>query len=402
VWLPVGEPVNDPYVPMVAYTEEQTEELAYAALMVMCERGGDADLFDIGLDRIIRLDQHGRADGRAVALASSPDSRDGARTTFQHFDETHRFTLERLVRAHETMLQNIPKRPIADPWSLETTTAYTPGEGSVAEAAYEDAEQIAAGKVEDPTYFFFHREAAPRDDEDLEDPKQLRAAIREASGPAIAGWIDFEGQVESIASLFNQALRRGNGAYFERVWLNRRRQSGRQAFNANRWKALKKLGFVIPKGDPVAVGFDGSRWRDSTALVVTTVEGFQHAFKIWEHDGSEEWEVPEAEVDEAVYEIARLWKLVRLYGDPAHGWSDAMARWSGKLGPKKIALFYTDSRNQRRTGTMMRAYHAAMRGGDLSNDGDPTMARHIGHACKRILPQLDEDDTPLWTIENPC
>src|SRR3954468_12193475 len=30
-WLPVGRPVTDPYVPMVAYTEEQTEDLAYAA-----------------------------------------------------------------------------------------------------------------------------------------------------------------------------------------------------------------------------------------------------------------------------------------------------------------------------------------------------------------------------------
>jgi hypothetical protein len=399
LWEPIGGPVTDPYVPMVAYTEEQTEDLAYAALYVMCSEGEDADLFDIGLDRIIRLDGRGRADGKAVALASSPDSRDGARTTFQHVDEPHRFTLPRLVEAHETMLQNIPKRPIADPWTLETSTTYTPGEGSVMEATHEQADLVAQGKSVDPTFFFFHREATPVDGENLDDPKQLRAAIREASGPAIATWEDFEGQVESIATLYQQAKSRGNGWYFERVWLNRRRQSGRQAFDLEAWQNLHLNDFVIPDKDPVVAGFDGSRWRDSTALVLTTVEGFQHAFRIWEHDGTDDWEVPEDEVDAAVAEVARRWKLVRLYGDPAHGWDVALARWSGRHGPKKIAMFYTDSRNQRRTGTMFRAYYSAMRGGDVSHDGDKKMAEHIGNACKRPLPTVDEDGSPLWTIE---
>lgn len=399
LWEPVGAPVNDPYIPMVAYTEEQTEDLAYAALYVMCEQGLDADLFDIGLDRIIRLDGRGRADGKAVALASAPDARDGARTSFQHVDEPHRFTLPRHVETHETMLQNIPKRPIADPWTLETSTTYTPGEGSVMEAAHEEADAIAVGKVHDPTYFFFHREATPRDGEDLDDPAQLRAAIREASGPAIATWPDFEGQVESIATLYHQAKRRGNAWYWERVWLNRRRQSGRQAFDVTRWRDLIRAGFVIPDGDPVAAGFDGSRWRDATALVLTDIDGFQHAFRIWEHDGTEGWKVPEGEVDAAVDEVFRRWNVARLYGDPAQGWDVALARWSGRYGHKRVMEFYTDSRNQRRTGTMFRAYHSAIRGGDLSHDGDPVMYEHIGNACRRLLPAVDEDGVPLWTIE---
>lgn len=403
VWVPVGRPVRDPYIPMVAYTEEQTEDLAYAALLVMCQEGPDADLFDAGLERIIRLDARGRADGKAVALASSPDSRDGARTTFQHFDETHRFTLARLVEAHETMLQNIPKRMLADPWSLETTTTYTPGEGSVAEAAHENADEIAAGKHSDPTFFFFHREATPRDGEDLDDGTQLRSAIREASGPAVARWDDFEGQVESIATLYQQAKRRGNGAYFERVWLNRRKQSARQAFDADRWRDLGVAGAVIGKGEPVTVGFDGSRWRDSTGLVLTGLDGLQHPFAVWEHDGTDGWEVPEGEVDAAVEEIARYYNLIRLYGDPAQGWDQALARWSGKHGPKKIAMFYTDSRNQRRMGMAARAYHQAQRAGEVTHTvGGPVaeaMQRHIGSSCRRDLPVRDEDGQPLWTIE---
>jgi phage terminase large subunit-like protein len=86
-----------------------------------------------------------------VALSGSPNANDGARTTFQHFDETHRMELPRLVAAHETMLANIPKRVLDDPWSLETTTAGRPGAGSVAEKTHREAQAIAKGEIKDPT-----------------------------------------------------------------------------------------------------------------------------------------------------------------------------------------------------------------------------------------------------------
>src|SRR5690606_6463961 len=97
---PVGVGVVDPYIPMVATTEEQSDELAYGALRVILQYSALADDFDIGIERIMRVG----GDGKAVSLASAPDARDGARTTFQVFDETHRFVLPRMKRAHRTML----------------------------------------------------------------------------------------------------------------------------------------------------------------------------------------------------------------------------------------------------------------------------------------------------------
>jgi hypothetical protein len=396
---PVGRPVVDPYVPMVAYTEEQTEDLAYAALYVMCSEGPDADLFDIGLDRILRLDERGRPDGKAVALASSPDSRDGARTTFQHFDETHRFTLPRLIEAHETMLQNIPKRMGADAWSLETTTTYTPGEGSVAQGTHEDAEQVAAGKIEDPTFFFFHREAAPRgDEENLDDPEHLAAAIREASGPSVATWDDFEGQVQSIAALYHQAKRRGNASYFERVWLNRRVQGGRLAFDSEQWAELARPRSPLTRA-VITLGLDGSKWRDTTALVATEVlSGWQWLPGFWDPAQIQSGEVPTDEVEALIHEVFAQFRVARFYGDPAQGFDVLLARVASRHGPRKATEFYTDSRGLRATAYAARSYATAQRTGELTHSGDETLTKHIGKAYRRDTRMSDEDG-PLWVIE---
>jgi hypothetical protein len=81
--LAPGRGVTDPFVVLVAYTEEQSDELAYGALRAILEESPIARDFDIGLERIMRIG----GDGKAVSLAGSPNARDGARTTFQCFDE---------------------------------------------------------------------------------------------------------------------------------------------------------------------------------------------------------------------------------------------------------------------------------------------------------------------------
>jgi hypothetical protein len=225
---PVGRPVRDPYIPLLAYTAEQVEELAYHVLYVVCTEGPDADLFDAGLERIIRLGDRGQADGKAVPLANSPNARDGARTTFQGYDETHRLDLARNLAAYETMEANLPKRPLDDPWSMGITTAGVPGGGSVAELDKDEAELIDRGEVEDPELFYFHREAGPG--HDLTTLEGRIEAVREASGPA-AEWSDLRG----IAKQWDRPG--ADRAYLERVWLNRWTQSAAQAFDAKRWRS---------------------------------------------------------------------------------------------------------------------------------------------------------------------
>lgn len=385
---PVGRPVTDPYIPLVAYTAEQTEELAFGALYVVCSEGPDADLFDIGLQRIMRAG----GDGKAVPLSGSPNSRDGARTTFEGFDETHRMTLPRLREAHETMLGNLPKRPMADPWALETTTAFEPGAGSVAESTYDEAVMIDAGKLDNPSLFYFHRYASPG--HDLESHAGRVAAVREARGPA-AEWSD----VDAIAA---QWTRPGaDGPYLERIWLNRTVQSARQAFDARQWARLADRDTVLEDGELVTVGFDGARTRDSTGLVVVGVEsGFVVPWGCWQRPAhlpdDAHWEVPEDEVNAAVADIFERFEVWRFYGDPPY-WQDAIRRWSGEYGERRVIEWWTN--RQRATAYACRTLATAIETGNLSHNGDPELAAHIGNSRRKNLSIRDEDGTPLWRIE---
>lgn len=242
---PVGRPVRDPYIPLLAYTEEQTEELAYAALYVVITEGPDADLFDAGLDRIVRLDDNGRPDGKATALAGSPNARDGARTTFQHFDEPHRMVLPKLLAAHETMTANLPKRPMEDPWSLYTTTAGELGEGSVAELLHDEAQQIAKGLIDEPELFYLHRQAGPGHDLTTMDGRM--AAVVEATGPVGEYGA---GQFRDIAKQWDRPG--ADRVYLERVWLNRwlPKSVSRSVFPPGTWDAAADPQSVID-GKPV-------------------------------------------------------------------------------------------------------------------------------------------------------
>jgi hypothetical protein len=389
VWEPVGSGVTDPYIPLVAYTEEQSEDLAYGALYAIlsadsCPVGGD---FDIGLERIMRK----AGDGKAVALATAPDARDGARTTFQHFDETHRFTLPRLVRAHQAMLANIPKRRLADAWSLETTTAPEPGTGSVAEATMDYARAVESGSISDARLFFFHREAGP--DHDITTEEGVRAAVIEASGP-VAEWSD----IDSIVEMWRDPTT--DRTYFERVWLNRLVKASAQAFDVEAWRDLAAP-VEIKDGSTIALGFDGSMFHDSTALVATEVfSGYQWLAGLWERPTSlpanVEWQVPTAEVDATVRALFRRFTVCRMYADP-YWWQTWLATWVGKFGKERVVQWTTTRRRQ--MAAALENYETAIREESIHHDGDPRLFRHLGNARREDLPgQVDERGKPLWLI----
>lgn len=391
---PYGRPVMAPFIPMMAAAEEQVQELAYGVLKWILEHSPEINWqFDIGLERIVRLGDDGTNDGEAMAVSNAPATRDGARTTFEHFDEPHRLHLALQRQAHDTMIQNLPKRMAEDPWALYTSTAGNPGQGSIQEDLRTEAEKINKGDVEDSQrFFFFSRWAGPEHD-DLSTTDKRIAAVADATGPA-GEW--GRGQFAYIASLY--VVQGTDQAYWERVWLNRWRKSNSSMFDVRNIKTLR--GVDIPKDAFVAAGFDGSRRNDSTGFVITDIKtGMQQLAGVWEKpEHVDEWEVPVNEVHNTLSDIVFRYDMWRLFGDPPY-WTEEMATWA-TLYPDRVVEFWTNQ--QRRMAYTIRAYLEALDSGacrivgtDLQVD---TMLRHMGNAGKKELNIVDEQGKPLYIM----
>lgn len=395
---PVGRPVAFPYIPMMAVTEEQVSELAYGVLKYVVEHSPDADLFDSGLERILRKGPTGEADGQAVPVSNAPGARDGALTTFQHFDEPHRLYLPAQRNAHETMTQNLSKRVLEDPWGLYTSTAGKPGQRSIQEDLRKGAERIERGEDEDPNLFFFGRWAGPAH-RDLSTVEARVAAISEATGPA--GEYG-PGQFLRIAKDYD---RQGcDREYWERVYLNRWRKSGSQVFNMPRIEnELVKRGRRIPAGAFVAGGFDGARFRDSTALVLTEIAtGLQECVAVWQRpDDAEEWEVDESEVTAAWEDAMGRYEVFKVYADPPH-WTETIGSYAARW-PDQVEEWWTNQ--PKRMAYTLREYLEAQDSGSVTYGGDDELldlfVEHLGNAGRKDLRIYDDEGKPLFVLCKP-
>lgn len=388
---PIGGPVKDPYIPMVAYTEEQSDELAYGALRIMLEEGPLRHDFDIGLERILRKN----GDGKAVSLSAAPNARDGARTTFGLSDETHWWVAPRLKQAHQTMLNNTAKRKLADPWVLEVTTAPEPGSGSVAEGTMDYAKAVDDGRQSDSSLFFFHRQAG--DEHDLTTKEGARAAVIEASGAA-ASWRDIDAIVERWSDP------QTDRAFWERVWCNRLVQSSSQAFDVQKWKTLVVAQSPVNADSVITLGFDGSLFHDATALVGTDVQtGYQWIVGLWEcppdrnGPGQPAWQVPADEADALVRECFGRYQVWRMYADPFY-WETWVALWIGLFGKEKVAEWRTNRRGPMTAA--LRGFKTALNEGATVHAEDARFTRHMANARREDLDGLrDEQGQALWVIK---
>lgn len=389
---PVGRPVASPYIPMMAAGEEQVMELAFGVLTFVIQHSPDSWMFDCSKERVIRLSSSGTNDGVAVPVSNAPNTRDGARTTFQHFDEPHRLSLPREKHAHETMLQNLPKRQMESPWALYTSTAGNLGQGSIQEDVRAEAEAISEGKLENKSFFFFARWAG-EEHRELDTIDKRMAAIAEATGP-VGEW--GRGQFNRIARDYDRiGIDR---MYWERVYLNRWRKSGSSAYDM---ESVRKLvdSEPIERGSFVTVGFDGARRKDSTAIVITEIDsGRQQLVALWEKpEDAHEWEIDSSEVDEVFSDLMRDFEVWRAYCDPPY-WVETIAAWSGRW-PDRVVEWWTN--RQRPAAYMVRAFGEAIEGQQVSFVGPnrDELVRHIGHAGRKDLRILDDEGRPLWILQ---
>lgn len=349
-WAEGGETYTDPWGFGFEYTYEPGEPMGrhVTAPFVRCmatESGQVGNVFktisynltekdfcplahipgvDVGMERVLLP-----WGGEIQVSTASAGAKDGGKETFVVFDETHRYITPELHEMYEVVVNNLDKRKKIDgTWYLEATTMFAPGQNSVAEKTYGEAEALRTGKKKRGGHrlMYDHRYGHIVD---LRDEATLRVAIREAYGEALL-WMD----EESLVNAFYDTRR--TAANNRRFFLNAQTSAADAWVTKEQWEACKRPDLALRDGDLVCLGFDGSVREDSTALVAVRVDdGHAELLAVWEKPTDlgedDEWQVDRVSVDAAIAKAMRRFQVAGLYADPAH-WQDYLDKWNNEFG----------------------------------------------------------------------
>jgi len=382
---PMGRPIVAPFIRCIA-TEESQAGNTYDNVYFNLTEGPLAEGLPRDSAGITRTLLPGGGEIRPSTSANA--SKDGGKETFVVFDETHLYTLPDLRRMYATVRRNMgAKRKSSEPWSLETSTMYLPGENSVAEDTHGYAKLIREGKARTARLLFDHIEAEP--DVDLTDEAELRKALAEVYGP----FIDVMDVDRVLAEIWDP---RNDPQDSRRYYLNQPTSARDAWVTHTQWAARYQERPVAP-GTKITLGFDGSRKRargvtDATALIGCTMDGLLFEIQVWEQPTNQaDWEVPVHEVLAAVKHAFRTYQVIGFYCDPAK-WESYVAGWEAEYGDQLLAKSTRDHPCEwwmtggRATYTVraLEQFHNAIVDGELAHNGQPgsALTRHLEN-CRR-------------------
>lgn len=394
----MGKPVKYPYVRIMATEDGQTGN-TYDMVFNNLEDGPLNALKAYGM-RVNRAKVDLPFGGEIVPSTSGAASKDGGKETFVVFDETHLYNTKQLHQMYDTVSRNLNKRKRkAEPWALETTTMYLPGEDSVAEDTYHYAQAIMEAtkaledgekrkvKVKRAKLLFDHRWG---DVVDFEDEEALGIAIEEAYGEAL-DWNSKQGIIDDLYDprrtpeesrrYFLNALTEAHNA-----WTTPQHMARCTALGVEVGASLKK----IKEGEKIALGFDGAVSNDATALIGCRIsDGALFKVKIQEKpDGpeGEGWIVDFVGFDAAVHMCFEKFNVVAFFADPPH-WQDYIDKWDREWGEKmpvkaggQSAIKWWTKRDIPMSLALERLHQAISLAPGTPIDADPVLVRHMINA----------------------
>ena len=134
---------------------------------------------------------------------------------------------------------------------------------------------------------------------------------------------------------------------------------------------------TIPDGAEVVIGLDGSFSQDATGLVACTVSATPHVdvVALWEPPaGDPDYRVPVYDVEQAIRDACRRWKVREVGCDPYR-----FTRTIQALQAERLPLVEFPQSPQRMTPATAGAYEAIVNR-ELTHSGNPDLARHVGNA----------------------
>lgn len=332
---PMGRVVKGAFVRLMA-TEESQVSAVYDTILYNFQ--GDPDdpntpplsyvpNVDAGVSKALLPNK-----SQIVVSTASAAAKDGGKETFVVFDESHLYHTAELRRMYRTVTRNMRKRKLIDgTWYFECTTMFAPGEDSMAEKTYEQAELLREGliKVGRHRVLFDHRWGECKDPA---NEVELRMALREAYGDAMM-WMDLDGLCDEFWDVRNEI------ADSRRYFLNAKTSTANSWLAEHEWTACKRPDKALQLRDLVTLGLDGSVRgpnADATALVACRVsDGHLELLALWEKPESagDDWAVDREEVDAAVANAMRDYEVAGFFMDPAL-WQDYCDRWTNEYGAK--------------------------------------------------------------------
>jgi phage terminase large subunit-like protein len=377
---PMGKHIMQPMVRIMATEEGQAGNVYESIYFNLTD--SDAPLASLGLE-VGKARVFLPNGGEIRPSTASSASKDGGLETFAIFDETHLYNLPELREMYRTVTRNLVKRKAEGSWYLETTTMFAPGEESVAEGTYELAEAIKEGRSRRSRLLYDHRWG---ECDDLADEEELRAALLDAFGDA-AEWNDVDAAVDEFYDP------RKDPADSRRYFLNARTSASDAWLDASEWAACANPLAALYDGDLVALGFDGSKSDDSTALVACRLEdGHLEVLGCWERPSGPEgqhWRVDGAAVDAAVKAAFDRFEVAAFFADPPH-WQDYVDSWTAEFGEQlqvkasqSHPIEWWTNRPRVMVDTLAR-FHDAVIDKVLSHGGDSLLTRHVLNARRRV------------------
>jgi hypothetical protein len=401
---PVGKRIVTPLIKCMATEESQAgntfENVAY---IVEWGKENHPDIY--GGSTGVRSYQSATAiylpDGGEIrATTSGAASKDGGKETFAVADETHLYVLKELKKMFETVSRNLSKRKIAEPWLLQTSTAYRPGEESV----FEDTLTAWRKKELSPRVFVDHREA--KGPIRIRDHDHTIKQLEYVYG-ASSVWQDLERKFRDM----NDVRKCPDDETAARYYLNRPLSSQNAWIPTaiiERQDVTAKLELapgaedprpspVLLPGEPIALGFDGSLNDDSTVLIASRMsDGFLFPIEIWSKPTGPAgawWEVPRADVVATIIDTFKTYTVSRMYADP-HEWRTDIQNLAETLGEDRVIEWAT-SRFVAMAAALDRL-HIDLKTGQVWHSGDGVFMEHFRNAYvnKRGIHRLVRKENP--------
>jgi hypothetical protein len=378
-WTAAGEPVGAPYpsplIVCLGTSEEQTAN-TYRPLLSMARRGPliDTPGIDVGETRVV-LPSGGQID----PVTTSARARLGAPLTFLTITESHLFTLQGGFRR----VCGAVKRNVAgmDGRWLELTNGWDPTEASEAQITGDSGdERVLVDTIE------------PHRVEDLEDTEAVYAELVRQYGDSArekGGWVNVKGRIlhEVQSARHMEADRR-------RFFLNELVVGESVFVDPIRWDLAARDDQLRP-GDAIALGFDGAKYQDSTALVASRLSDARlFALRVWERPANApaDWKVPSPEVDRVLRDTFAAYKVAYLFADPWR-WQDYLDVWAAAW-PDRVVEFPTNV--EQRMDKAIERFVTSFAAGEITHDGSEDLAKHCKNAVivkgsrKKARPGEDE------------